>query len=166
MIFYKDRENHFLRVNRAFAESMGLPKEQLEGRSLFDLYPREQAEAYWKDDQEVLASGQPKPNIVEPMHTPAAERWVQTGKVPCRDAQGNLIGIIGFALDITERKRAEEEIRRRAEELRATNTELSRFNEAMVGRELRMVELKEEINALCARLGQPPRYGPDANQPA
>jgi hypothetical protein len=57
-------------------------------------------------------------------------------------------------------KEAEEEIRRRAEELRATNEELTGFNEAMVGRELRMIELKQEIDALCAQLGQPPRYGP------
>jgi PAS domain S-box-containing protein len=159
MIFFKDRENHFLRVNRAFADSMGKPREQLEGRSLFELYPREQAEAFWKDDQEVLATGQPKANIIEPMQTRTGERWVHTAKIPCRDAQGNLAGVIGFALDITERKRAEEEIRRRAEELRATNEELTRFNEAMVGRELRMIELKQEVNALCAQLGQPPRYG-------
>jgi hypothetical protein len=36
----------------------------------------------------------------------------------------------------------------------------------MVGRELRMIELKQEINALCAQLGQPPRYGPEANEQA
>ncbi len=279
MIFYKDRDNHFLRVNRAFSESMGAPKEQLEGKSLFDLYPREQAEAYWRDDREVLASGRAKTGIVEPMPTPAGERWVHTGKVPCRDAQGNLTGVIGFALDVTGLKRAEEALRRSEEllravtdnspdaiyvkdrqsrwlmanpavlrivgkaaqealgktdlklyadpeigraildhdrrilergeaqafeevadtpqgrhtflsikaprrdaqgqvigligisrdvtdqklaeaALRATNDELLRFNQAMVGRELRMVELKQEINELCGKLGQPPRYAP------
>jgi len=112
LIFYKDRENRFLRVNRAFAESMGASKEQLEGKSVLDLYPREQAEAYWRDDQEVLASGQPKLNIVEPMQTSGAERWLQTSKVPCRDAQGNITGIIGFSLDITERRRAEVALQR------------------------------------------------------
>jgi two-component system, chemotaxis family, CheB/CheR fusion protein len=45
-------------------------------------------------------------------------------------------------------------------ELRVTNDELSRFNQAMVGRELRVIELKKEVTALCALLGQPPRYGP------
>lgn len=53
--------------------------------------------------------------------------------------------------DITERKRAEEK-------LLATNDELARFNRAAVSRELRMVELKREINAQCAAAGQPPRY--------
>jgi PAS domain-containing protein len=67
---------------------------------------------------------------------------------------------LGVNFDITERRQMEEEIRQRAEELRATNEELTRFNDAMVGRELRMIELKQEIDALCAQLGQPLRYGP------
>jgi len=111
MIFYKDKTNRFLRVNRTFAESMGLPKEKLEGASLFDLYPREHADAFWQDDQDVLKSGKPKINIVEPMQTQAGLRWVQTDKVPSIDSQGNITGIIGFAMDITERKLAEEKLR-------------------------------------------------------
>ena len=82
-----------------------------------------------------------------------------------------LVRTIRYAV---ERKRAQEEIRRlnatleqrvaeRTAELRATNIELARFNEVMVGRELRMIELKQEINALCAQFGQPPRYGPGAD---
>ena len=57
-----------------------------------------------------------------------------------------------------ERRQAEAEIRRHADELRAANAELTRFNQAMVGRELRMIELKQEVNKLCAQAGQPPRY--------
>ncbi|MCX6925676.1 MAG: PAS domain S-box protein [Verrucomicrobia bacterium] len=76
------------------------------------------------------------------------------------------IRFLGVNFDITQRKQMEEEVRRHVEELRATNEELNRFNEAMVGRELRMIELKQEINALCAQLGQPLRYGPEADRPA
>jgi hypothetical protein len=68
-----------------------------------------------------------------------------------------------------ERREAEAEVRRHAEELTAANEELTRFNEAMVGRELRMAELKQEVNALCAQADQPPRYGSepdDAARPA
>jgi PAS domain S-box-containing protein len=115
-IFYKDKENRFLRVNRAFADMMGMPREQLEGRSIFDLYPREQAEAFWKDDQDVIASGKPKTNIVEPVQIKTEERWVQTDKVPYRDPQGHIIGVIGFSVEITERRRAEEAIRQSEEE--------------------------------------------------
>ena len=75
--------------------------------------------------------------------------------------------------DITGRKRAEEKLRQfnaelerrvaeRTGELRARNEELTRFNRGMVGRELRMVDLKREINELCRQTGQPPRYPLDS----
>ena len=61
-------------------------------------------------------------------------------------------------IDITELKRDEELIQRYIEELRTINEELTRFNNASVGRELRMIELKKEINELYVQSGQPPRY--------
>ncbi|HSB34631.1 MAG TPA: PAS domain S-box protein, partial [Nitrospirota bacterium] len=60
--------------------------------------------------------------------------------------------------DITTRKRAEEEIRKHIEELQAANEELARFNRAAVDRELRMIELKKEVNACLSENGRPPRY--------
>jgi PAS domain S-box-containing protein len=60
--------------------------------------------------------------------------------------------------DITERKRAEEALRRQTGELRARNEELARFNNAAVGRELRMVELKKQVNELCRQMGKPLLY--------
>lgn len=63
--------------------------------------------------------------------------------------------------EIAERKRAVEALRQKAEEIRASNDELEQFNRAMVGRELRMIELKEEIDELCRHLGEPPRYVTD-----
>ncbi len=109
-IFYKDSENRFIRINKAFAEVMGMTREQLEGASLWDLYPKEQAEAFWKDDLEVINSGNPRRNIIEPMNTGTGTLWAQTDKIPYRDAKGAIIGIIGFTLDITKRKLVEEEL--------------------------------------------------------
>jgi GAF domain-containing protein len=57
-----------------------------------------------------------------------------------------------------ERQRAEEALRQNVEELRASNNELKRFNRAMIDRELRMIELKQELNELCLQAGLPPRY--------
>jgi two-component system CheB/CheR fusion protein len=78
-----------------------------------------------------------------------------------RDKTGKIIRSVGMVHDITGRKKAEEEIKRRIEELDATNEELLRFNRAMEGRELRMIEMKKEINELCAQAGLPPRYSLD-----
>jgi PAS domain S-box-containing protein len=77
---------------------------------------------------------------------------------PIRDDRRNMIGVVLVFRDITERERAEEEIKQRVEELHAANEELLRFNRAMEDREFRMIELKKEINELCGRLGQPQRY--------
>ena len=108
-IYYKDRENRYVRVNKLFADTMGMSKEQLEGKSLFDIFPREQAEAFWSDDKEVIKFNKPKTGIIEPVNTPGGMLWAQTDKIPCYDIQGNIIGITGFTVDITERKLAEEE---------------------------------------------------------
>ncbi len=116
MIFYKDKENRFIRTNKALAEAMGLPKKELDGKSVFDLYPAK-ADDYWKDDLEVMLSGNPKRNISETLETPEGVRWVQTDKIPYRDDQGNIIGVIGFSIDITERKQAEESLQRVRSEL-------------------------------------------------
>ncbi len=78
-----------------------------------------------------------------------------------RDKTGKIIRSVGMVHDITERKKAEEEIRKHVEELRAANEELARFNHAAVGRELRMIELKKELNELYGQAGRPPRYSLD-----
>ena len=61
-------------------------------------------------------------------------------------------GLLALTMELEQR------VDERTQALRASNAELARFNEAMVGRELRMIELKKEVNALCAELRQPPRY--------
>jgi hypothetical protein len=57
-----------------------------------------------------------------------------------------------------ERQKADAALRHQAEELLARNDRLNRFNQATVGRELRMIELKREVNELCGKLGQPARH--------
>ena len=107
IVFYKDRENRMIRVNKAFTEAMGLDKNQIEGKTCFELWP-EQAEHYWCDDKEVMESGQPKISIIEPLVTIKGEIWVQTDKIPYRNEKGEIVGVIGFAIDITDRKEAQE----------------------------------------------------------
>lgn len=110
LIFYKDRENRFVRVNKALVESLGVTREEAEGGSAFDLFP-EHAEEYWRDDLEVMESGRAKTDIVEPVETPAGTKWFRTDKIPYVDENGDIVGIIGFSADITEFKRAEEALR-------------------------------------------------------
>jgi two-component system CheB/CheR fusion protein len=77
--------------------------------------------------------------------------WMNWTNRPILDEHGQVAEVLAVGIDITERKLAEDA-------LRASNEELERFNKATVGRELRMVELKKEVNELCGRAGEEPRY--------
>jgi PAS domain S-box-containing protein len=85
-------------------------------------------------------------------------RIVLANAAPIRNPAGEITAAIVVFLDITEQKRAEELLRQNAQELRARNEELSRFNRLMTGRELCVIELKQQVNELAAQLGQPWPY--------
>lgn len=144
-IFYKDKENRFLRVNKAFADIMQMSEKELEGKSIFDLYPKDQAMNYWADDKEVISSGKPKTNIVEFVDTKKGRLWVRTDKVPYKNEAGEIIGIIGFSVDITERKLAEEAIGKKMRDLEI-------FYKAAIDREIKIKELKKKIQELESRI--------------
>ncbi|MEI6841492.1 MAG: PAS domain-containing protein, partial [Methanomicrobiales archaeon] len=101
MVWYKDTKNNFIRVNPAGAQAFGLSSEEIEGKSTYDLFP-DFAEKYYQDDLDVINSGKPRLGIIEPMTTASGEhRWVQTDKIPLRDDQGTITGILVFSVDIT-----------------------------------------------------------------
>jgi len=107
MILYKDRENTILRANRTAAEAAGLEKRDMQGRSAYDLSPQ-QAAQYHRDDLEVIRSGKAKLSIRETVVTwSGEERQIITDKIPFRDRDGNVLGVIVFARDVTEQHRAE-----------------------------------------------------------
>jgi PAS domain S-box-containing protein len=111
LVFHKDKEGKFLRVNRAFAQALNMPEDDFIGKTVFDLYSTDIAQGMTDDDREVFSSGRSKINIIEKYESARGLRWVQTDKVPIFDENGVVTGLIGFAQDITERQRAEEAIK-------------------------------------------------------
>jgi len=120
-IFARDRECRFTLSNLRDAQMMGVTDpDELLGKNDLDFFPRELALRYMADDKRVIESGEPLINIVEPMIDAAGNaRWIMTTKVPLRDNQNQVIGLVGIARDITQQRndaRALEEAKKQAEE--------------------------------------------------
>jgi PAS domain S-box-containing protein len=118
-VFWKDRYSRFLGCNQKFAEDSGVASPaDLIGKTNFDFYPPEQADAFRADDAEVIGSGVAKLAIQEPLLLPSGETsWVETNKLPLRDDAGAIIGVLGTYKDITAERRAIEERTRLIDEL-------------------------------------------------
>jgi PAS domain S-box-containing protein len=126
VIFHVDSNGNYVYVNRLFAMTYGLTPEDFKGKPIKAVFP-EHAEEYIKRDKDVITSGVAKIGITGEIHTPTGTRWMRSDKVPVKDHEGNVTGIIGFGTDITERKQAEEERERLLKELKAKNRELEHF---------------------------------------
>jgi|GEM_PF-421717 PAS domain S-box-containing protein len=109
-VFWKDKDSRYLGCNTLFAGDAGLSRpDQLLGLDDFALGWREQAELYRADDRQVMESGLPKMNIIEPQTTPEGGKiWLNTSKVPLRRPNGEVFGVLGVYEDITARMQAEE----------------------------------------------------------
>jgi PAS domain S-box-containing protein len=108
LVWLKDEQSRFLAVNRPFAQACGagLPEEVV-GKTDLDVWPRDIAEAYRRDDRAVLESGRSK-SVEEPIAVSGQEiAWFETYKSPVQ-VNDRIVGTVGFARDISERKRQEE----------------------------------------------------------
>ena len=166
MFFWIDKEGNFIRVNKAFAAALHRSPDEVKGKSLFDLYPEDMARKYHNDNLEVMKSGTTKRYIEEPVETPAGVMWVSTDKTPYRDEKGNVIGIIGFSVEITKRKRAEEALRKAHDELERKveerTAELSKSNVLLRQEITDRKQAEQEIEKRQKYLESVLRDAPDA----
>jgi two-component system, NtrC family, sensor kinase len=113
-IYAKDIEGKFIICNKAVAERMKLREPQnLIGKTDFNFLSFNLADQYRKDEFLVIETGQPIINREEPMDDQSGEtRWNLATKVPLRDKNGKIIGIVGMGREITEQKKAGEKIKK------------------------------------------------------
>ncbi|MCB4361957.1 PAS domain S-box protein [Quatrionicoccus australiensis] len=106
-VWVKNTESRLLAVNAAFAGLFGasLPQE-LVGKTDFDILPADLAELYRADDRHVLATRQIKV-IEEKVPDKGMEKWFETFKAPLINGENEVVGTIGFAREVTERKQGE-----------------------------------------------------------
>ncbi len=119
-VFWKDKNLLYLGCNAVFARDAGFADPQdIVGKDDYQMGWRDQAEMYRADDRTVIASGHPRLLMEEPQTTPAGDTiWLITSKVPLRDPTGEIRGVLGTYMDITERKRMEAQQQALAEQLR------------------------------------------------
>ena len=117
-IYVKDREGRFLLQNATNLRIRGIrDHDDIVGKSVYDIFPRELAERLESEDREVMESGVPLLDREGQTFFGGTEgglreaRWHVTSKVPLRDKAGNVFGVVGVNRDITDRKRMEEALR-------------------------------------------------------
>ncbi len=113
----KDREGNYIAANESFGQTCGVNPQDLVGKTDLDLWPRDLAEKYRQDDQEVMKTSQ-RQCWEEPIVNKNGEMsQIETIKSPIYNDNGEVIGTCGIARDITQRKQADEELRRAHKEI-------------------------------------------------
>ncbi|MGO8732848.1 MAG: PAS domain S-box protein [Terriglobia bacterium] len=128
-VFWKDRNFSYLGCNKAFAIDAGL-KDPVEiiGKDDYALACRDTAEHYRADDKLVMEHATPRLNFDETQSRPdGGLLWLRTSKMPLRDREGKVVGVIGTYENVTERKQAEEKLRLTLADLERSNQELEQF---------------------------------------
>ena len=126
-IFLKDRDGRFITINTRLEKMLGMTREELRGKTDYDIAPKEIADCWQSHDTQVMRDGQPL-QIEEDADFKDGSHVFLASKFPLVDASGELYGIGAISHDITDRKRGEARIARLTQ-LYAT---LSRVNEAIV----------------------------------
>jgi sigma-B regulation protein RsbU (phosphoserine phosphatase) len=130
-IYRKDLQGRFTFVNQHFCQLISRNAAEILGKTDFDLYPPKQAAKFQRTDSRIMQTKKTY-ETVEANEAPGGEKtYLQIVKTPLYDAQGKVIGLQGIFWDITEEKRAEEQIRNATAELGRSREALRRKNEQM-----------------------------------
>jgi len=116
-IFHKDKNYVYVSCNDNYAQDLDITPDQVTGKTDFDFYSKELAEKYRADDKRIIGSGKVE-ELEEDYVLPDGQRFtVQTVKTPVLDEKGEINGILGIFMDITERKRSEEAFKKTKDHL-------------------------------------------------
>jgi len=114
-IFFKDKNSVYISCNENYARDMNIKPDEVTGKTDYDFFPTELAEKYRADDKGITESGKTE-DIEEEYIQDGQKVFVHTVKTPVKDENGNIVGILGVFWDITQRKRAEEALKKQDKE--------------------------------------------------
>jgi len=125
-IFIKDSNSKYVLCNDIYSRDLGINPKDIVGKNDYDFFQSELAEKYRRDDQKVISEGIQQ-EFEEKYSISNQARWTHVNKVPYRDVNDQIVGVLGIFEDITERKLREEEIIFKNELLQAMNAEKDKF---------------------------------------
>lgn len=147
MILRKDLEGKFTFANQRFCNELGREFDEIVGKTDYDFFRRDLADKYRKDDRQVIETCVPF-EAVEEHVTPHGETlYVQIVKSPLLSVEGKPIGIQGIFWDVTERKRAEEQLKEQNIKLHAMARSEHEAHDALKSAQSRLVE-QEKLASL------------------
>ncbi|HJT20337.1 MAG TPA: GAF domain-containing protein, partial [Nitrospira sp.] len=150
-LFETDAAGSNIWVSDGWCRFTGQSQERVRGHGWADaLHPDDRA-ANVERWIACMSSGEPFESRQRLRRADGGYAWVVAKALPVRDDRGTVRRWVGSVTDIDGIVRTDEELRSYAEEL-------TRFNRLAVDRELRMIELKKQVNELCAELGRPAPY--------
>ncbi|HBC86698.1 MAG TPA: hypothetical protein DCZ94_07080 [Lentisphaeria bacterium] len=121
-VFYKDRQGKYTGCNKSFEEFLGVSKNEIIGKSVHDIAPMDIAEEYFRRDEELFRNpGQPQVYEWKVKTRKLGLRQVVFSKATFNDYKGNVSGLIGVILDITDLKSAETELKKSRDALAEHN---------------------------------------------
>ncbi len=125
-VYFKDKESHFIRINKAHAMSFGLnDPAQATGKSDFDFFEEEAARGAYDDEQKIIKTGEPIFKEEYLTRKDNSRVWFSAMKLPLRDKVGTIIGTFGISRDITDSKLAEEALKQSEERFRSVTESAS-----------------------------------------
>lgn len=118
MVYWLDSEGKFIAVNQCFADLFNKSPDDIKGKYLYDLYSEKISDKIYADNVKIIESEKPKYGIEESLDTPNGMIWARSDKIPYKDANGKVIGLIGVLFDITGQKERDSDIKESVEKFR------------------------------------------------
>jgi diguanylate cyclase (GGDEF)-like protein/PAS domain S-box-containing protein len=122
-VFVKDLDYRWLVLNEAYAKFVGVSIDELLSRTVYDVFPKHEADLFWKQDEQVFRREQEQESEEQLTNIYGETFHIATKRSIHKDAAGNVF-LVGVIRDITQRKTVEEELRRTTAELSKSNQEL------------------------------------------
>jgi diguanylate cyclase (GGDEF)-like protein/PAS domain S-box-containing protein len=129
-VFVKDLNHHWVVLNEAYCRFTGYSRDRLLQQSNYDLFPLDQAQQFRQQDELAFTSKQPHEAEEELTNAEGITYRIATKRTVHVDAHGHVF-LVGVIRDITERKQLEDQLKRQADELSLSNSELKAAKDAL-----------------------------------